>query len=146
MLPVGSTAQFYAEDFLGSTRVVTTNTGVVCYNADFTPFGGERTITNTCTQNAYKFEGKERDAETQNDDFGALYYSWRFGRWLSADWLALTYEGLAPRRKGPPFPLPSPTPISPIPRPSRQPLWEIGVTPGLTSCLCCSCTSFFLFP
>ena len=34
----------------------------------------------------YKFEGKERDTETQNDDFGARYYSWRFGRWLSADW------------------------------------------------------------
>jgi len=58
-------------------------------NADFTPFGAERTYTNTCTQNAYKFEGKERDAETQNDDFGARYYTWRFGRWLSSDWSAL---------------------------------------------------------
>lgn len=60
--------------------------GVVCYDADFYPFGGERTpYTNTCPQN-YKFEGKERDAETGNDDFGARYYSNRFGRWLSADW------------------------------------------------------------
>ena len=33
-----------------------------------------------------KFEGKERDTETGNDDFGARYYSNRFGRWLSADW------------------------------------------------------------
>jgi len=87
LLPAGSTAQFYAEDFLGSSRVVTTNTGVVCYDADFYPYGGERTpYTNTCTQNAYKFEGKERDAETGNDDFGSRYYSNRFGRWLSADW------------------------------------------------------------
>ena len=30
LLPAGSTAQFYAEDLLGSSRVVTTNTGVVC--------------------------------------------------------------------------------------------------------------------
>jgi len=30
--------------------------------------------------------GKERDTETGNDDFGARYYSNRFGRWLSADW------------------------------------------------------------
>jgi RHS repeat-associated protein len=37
-------------------------------------------------QNNYKFEGKERDTETGNDDFGARYYTWRFGRWLSADW------------------------------------------------------------
>jgi RHS repeat-associated protein len=36
--------------------------------------------------NAYKFEGKERDTETGNDDFGARYYTSRFGRWLSADW------------------------------------------------------------
>jgi hypothetical protein len=38
-----------------------------CYDADFYPFGGERTpITNLCPQN-YKFTGKERDAETNLD-------------------------------------------------------------------------------
>ncbi len=75
------------EDFLGSSRVVTNSVGSVCYDADFTPFGAERAYTNSCaTANNYKFEGKERDAETQNDDFGARYYTWRFGRWLSADW------------------------------------------------------------
>jgi RHS repeat-associated protein len=88
MLPAGSTAQYYVEDFLGSSRVMRTNTGTVCYDADFTPYGGERAYTNTCA-NAYKFEGKERDAETQNDDFGARYYTWRFGRWLSSDWSAV---------------------------------------------------------
>ncbi len=62
----------------------------VLYDADFYPFGGERTpYTNTCPQN-YKFEGKERDTETGNDDFGARYYSNRFGRWLSADWSAVS--------------------------------------------------------
>lgn len=58
-----------------------------CYDADFYPFGGERDINSSCAQN-YKFEGKERDAETNNDDFGARYYSSRLGRWLSADWSA----------------------------------------------------------
>jgi len=97
LLPNGSTAQYYVEDALGSSRVITTNTGVVCYDADFYPYGGERTpYTDTCTQNNYKFEGKERDPETStlpgnangNDDFGARYYSNRYGRWLSADWSA----------------------------------------------------------
>ena len=37
----------------------------------------------------HKFTGKERDSETGNDDFGARYYSNRFGRWLSADWSAV---------------------------------------------------------
>ena len=94
LLPTGGSAQFYVEDMLGSSRVITTNTGVVCYDADFYPYGGERPIATSCTQNNYKFEGKERDVETSvgsgntngNDDFGARYYSNRFGRWLSADW------------------------------------------------------------
>ena len=45
-------------------------------------------VANTCSQN-YKFEGKERDTETGNDDFGARYYTSRLGRWLSADWSAV---------------------------------------------------------
>ena len=85
MIPSGGNPTYYVEDLLGTSRVLTTNAGVVCYDADFYPFGGERSYTNTCPQN-YKFEGKERDTETGNDDFGARYYSNRFGRWLSADW------------------------------------------------------------
>jgi RHS repeat-associated protein len=88
MLPAGSTPIYYVEDLLGTSRVITSNTGVLCYDADFYPYGGERSYTNTCPQN-YKFEGKERDTESGNDDFGARYYSNRFGRWLSADWSAV---------------------------------------------------------
>jgi RHS repeat-associated protein len=42
--------------------------------------------TYDASQRVPKFTGKERDTETGNDDFGARYYSNRFGRWLSADW------------------------------------------------------------
>jgi RHS repeat-associated protein len=84
-LPATGNPIYYVEDLLGTSRVITTAAGVVCYDADFYPYGGERPYTNTCPQN-YKFEGKERDTETGNDDFGARYYSNRFGRWLSADW------------------------------------------------------------
>jgi len=81
-----NTIYYYAEDMLGSSRtIVQAGQTSPCYDADFYPFGGERDVTTTCSQN-YKFEGKERDTETLNDDFGARYYSWRFGRWLSADW------------------------------------------------------------
>src|SRR6185312_15659638 len=38
--------------------------------------------------NHYKFTGKERDAETNNDYFGARYYNASMGRWLSPDWSA----------------------------------------------------------
>ncbi|HXP68610.1 MAG TPA: RHS repeat-associated core domain-containing protein [Candidatus Dormibacteraeota bacterium] len=85
----GNSISYYAEDFLGTTRVMTNSTGIVGYDADFYPFGGERNpYTNTISQH-YKFEGKERDIETNNDDFGARYYSSAFGRWLSPDWSAV---------------------------------------------------------
>jgi len=86
MLPASSTPLYYAADMLGSSRMIFNSaTGTPCYDADFGPFGEERTYLSTCPQN-YKFEGKERDTETGNDDFGARNYSWRFGRWLSSDW------------------------------------------------------------
>jgi len=56
-----------------------------CFDADFYPFGGEHDFTNTCAQN-YKFMGKERDPETNNDNFGARSYASAYGRFLSADW------------------------------------------------------------
>ena len=77
---------YYEGDMLGSARtIVQAGQTTVCYDADFLPFGGERVVTNTCTQN-YKFEGKKRDLETGNDDFGARYYRSNIGRWMSADW------------------------------------------------------------
>jgi RHS repeat-associated protein len=83
------TIDYYAEDMLGTSRaIVQAGQTTPCYDADFLPYGKEIPVTNTCSQN-YKFEGKERDTETLNDDFGARYYSWRLGRWLSADWSAV---------------------------------------------------------
>ena len=40
-----SNLYYYAEDFLGTSRVITTASGTVCYEADFYPFGGERVVT-----------------------------------------------------------------------------------------------------
>jgi RHS repeat-associated protein len=79
---------FYGEDMLGTSRTIFTSAGVLRYDADFYPFGGERAYTNSCPQN-YKFESKERNSETNNDDFGARYYSSSFGRWTSPDWSAV---------------------------------------------------------
>jgi RHS repeat-associated protein len=81
----GNSMYYYGEDFLGTSRQIFTSASALCYDADFYPFGGERPYTNTCPP-TYKFEGKERDTETNNDDFGARYYSSSFGRWTSPDW------------------------------------------------------------
>ena len=81
-------ASRYFEDELGSSRIITNATGVPCYDADLYPFGAEQYVyTNTCPQN-YKFTGKERDAETGLDEFGARYYSSALGRFTIPDWAA----------------------------------------------------------
>ncbi|MDE1162075.1 MAG: RHS repeat-associated core domain-containing protein [Acidobacteriaceae bacterium] len=50
----------------------------------FTPFGQE--LPDGSTSMHYKFTGKERDAETGLDYFGARYYASSMGRWMSPDW------------------------------------------------------------
>jgi RHS repeat-associated protein len=78
------TVYYYFADHLGSSRVITNATGTVCYEADFYPYGGERAVTTTCSQN-YKFTGKERDTETQNDYFGARFHESNLGRFTVPD-------------------------------------------------------------
>jgi RHS repeat-associated protein len=78
---------YYFADHLGSSRVVTSATGAVLDDSDFTPFGSERAYSSS-SGNTYKFTGKERDTESTLDDFGARYYSSQFGRFESADWSA----------------------------------------------------------
>jgi len=76
---------YYFADNLGTSRVnVQAGQTTPCYDADFYPFGVERVITNTCPQD-YKFTGKERDAESGLDYFGARYYASNIGRFSSAD-------------------------------------------------------------
>ena len=80
-----SSVSYYFADHLGTSRVIVqANATTACYEADFTPYGKERVITNTCPQN-YKFTGKERDTESNLDYFGARFYSWSFGRFHSPD-------------------------------------------------------------
>ena len=81
---------YYFADHLGTSRTMAQvasgqTTATLCYDADFYPFGGERTVVNLCGQN-YKFTGKERDQESGLDEFGARYYASAFGRFMIPDW------------------------------------------------------------
>jgi RHS repeat-associated protein len=81
---------YYFADQVGSARgmfevLAGSHTATPCFDADFYHFGGEHDFLNSCPQN-YKFTGKERDPETNNDDFGARSYASAYGRFLSADW------------------------------------------------------------
>jgi RHS repeat-associated protein len=80
-----STTYFVHHDHLGSTRLLTKVDQTIKDSMDFQPYG-EQIAGDTGT--THKFTGKERDAETGLDYFGARYYSNGLGRWISADWSA----------------------------------------------------------
>ena len=92
-------ASFLTGDHLGSTRMVMDSSGSVKEDYDYYPFGediaagtGGRpslfssgTYPNSPDALPQKFTGKERDAETGLDYFGARYYSGAQGRFTSPD-------------------------------------------------------------
>jgi RHS repeat-associated protein len=95
--------EYYTGDALGSTRLVTDESGAVLHRYDYLPFGeGLDGTVNGRSQkySAYnagafpagpgdgdtvKFTGKERDSESGLDYFGARYYASSMGRFTSPD-------------------------------------------------------------
>jgi RHS repeat-associated protein len=78
---------YYHFDHLGSVRAVVSNTGAVLESSDFDPWGlamPGRALVNA-TPVKERFSGKERDAETGLDYFGARYHMSAIGRWTSVD-------------------------------------------------------------
>jgi RHS repeat-associated protein len=84
-------AVYRMTDHLGSEVGTLSTTGALLNIQAYAPFGelfqgGAGTWGSI--GDPYKFTGKERDAETGNDSFGARYYSSNMLRWLSPDWAA----------------------------------------------------------
>ncbi len=90
-------------DTLGSVRAVTDAGGNLIARHDFLPFGEE--IAASALRTAalgygaaddvrQRFTGKERDAESGLDYFGARYYGSTMGRFMSPDPIKLTDERL----------------------------------------------------
>jgi RHS repeat-associated protein len=87
----GEVVEYYHTDAIGNVRAVTNGAGQVVERHDYLPFGEECT-TGTCASNPglnggqpRKFTGKERDAETGLDYFGARYYGSKLGRFTTTD-------------------------------------------------------------
>ena len=81
---VGARFLYYTPDQINSTRIVTDQSGNVVYSATYAPYGETRTEQGTMDP-LPKFSGKERDAESQLDYFGARYYDHAIYSFISVD-------------------------------------------------------------
>jgi RHS repeat-associated protein len=89
--------RYLTADHLGSTRAVTDGSGNLVDRLDYFPFGqtipggqsyGNRNLLagyGSASGVTLEFTGKERDAESGLDYFGARYFSGAQGRWTSPD-------------------------------------------------------------
>jgi RHS repeat-associated protein len=85
-----STLTFVHDNNLGSSTVLTNVGGTVVECDAYYPFGElDSTICGPTNITTHKFTGKERDTESNLDNFGARYYSSAQGRFLTADWSAI---------------------------------------------------------
>ena len=89
---------YYLKDHLGSIRMTVDASGNPAGWDDYYPYGMQmtgRSYTSSADQR-YKFIGKERDASTGLDYFGARYYDSFRGQWLEVDPLYSKYPGTSP--------------------------------------------------
>ena len=90
---------FYHPDHLSSASWITDLSGQPVQHLQYKPFGGDyidQQAPNTDYSERFRFTGKERDAETGYDYFGARYYSSSLGIWLSVDPMSDKYPSLSP--------------------------------------------------
>jgi len=80
----GSTSEFYEADGLGSITSLTNTSGVVNQTYLYDSFGNTSSTTGTFVQ-AFRYTGREFDAETGLLYYRARYYDSATGRFLSED-------------------------------------------------------------
>lgn len=79
---------YYHTDHLGSSNIITDNTGAFHEHMEYFPYG-ETWIDNMASTSSqslpYKFTAKEMDIKTNLYCFDARYYDPKLSRWISAD-------------------------------------------------------------
>lgn len=78
------TYEFFLKDHLGNTRVVHNGAGTVLQQQDYLPFGLEISRYQA-VPNRYQYNGKEKQEELGQYDYGARFYDPAIGRWHVLD-------------------------------------------------------------
>jgi RHS repeat-associated protein len=82
----GEGVQYFSKDHLGSSTVVTDDSGAVVEQADYRPFGEDRFYTGTvAAPTPYKYTDQELDASTGLYNYDARHYDPAIGRFISPD-------------------------------------------------------------
>jgi RHS repeat-associated protein len=77
---------YYLSDHLGSTAVIASGDGkTIQWEADYFPFGAQRTVITNLADNPYQFTGYEYDSSTGYNYALARFDAGRWGRLLSSD-------------------------------------------------------------
>jgi RHS repeat-associated protein len=86
---------YYMSDQINSTRIVTDDTGTIVHSSAHGPYGEvQKTWTNTYNPKL-KFSGKEPEAYSGLDYFGARYYDHNIYRFISVDSITSKKEALS---------------------------------------------------
>ena len=85
----GDVVEYYHLDAVGKVLAVMDSNGVIVEQHDYLPYGEEWCGNQVCGSvtpgQPKRFTGKERDAETGLDYFGARYYGSKIGRFTTTD-------------------------------------------------------------
>lgn len=97
LIAVPAMSDFYHGDHLGSANWITDYSGTPIQYYHYAPYGEliEKSKSGLYDER-YKFTGKERDAESGYDYYGARYLWSTLGHWLSVDPMADKYPWISP--------------------------------------------------
>ena len=85
----GGTTYFTYADWLGTERARTGVNGAQCETVASLPFGDNQITSGSCGDpSPLHFTGKERDTESNLDNFEARYFGSTYGRFMTPDWAA----------------------------------------------------------
>jgi len=90
----GNETYFLHNDHLGTIRAQSNSSATRTMTCSNLPFGDLLNCNGSTGPSGYHFTGKERDAESGLDNFGARYYSSTMGRWMSPDPSGLAYADI----------------------------------------------------
>lgn len=89
------TYEYFLKDHLGNTRIVYNSSSTVLQQTDYYPFGLD-ILRNQSVPNKYLYNGKEKQDEMNQYDYGARFYDAVVGRWHVIDPLTDQYQSINP--------------------------------------------------